>query len=93
MGVGASAITPLVDSLVERGLVRRHEDAHDRRIARLEVTVAGNDVLERMQGRQADISRSALNCLSSNELGLVATAFDVLRDAFERTAISDGNGA
>jgi DNA-binding MarR family transcriptional regulator len=93
LGVGASAITPLVDRLVERGVVRRHEDPHDRRIARLEVTAAGNDVLERMHGGQADIIRSALNALSPDELGLVATAFDVLRDAFERTATNEGNGA
>src|SRR5438105_13907527 len=38
LGVGASAITPLVDRLVEHGFVRRLEDQHDRRIARLYAT-------------------------------------------------------
>jgi len=40
LGVGASAITPLVDRLVEHGFVRRLEDPHDRRIARLVFAVA-----------------------------------------------------
>src|SRR4051794_24399886 len=33
LGVGASAVTPLVDRLVERGFAQRLEDPHDRRIA------------------------------------------------------------
>src|SRR6266851_5524527 len=42
LAVGPSAITPLVDRLVERGFVRRTEDLHDRRIARLEATESAN---------------------------------------------------
>src|SRR6188472_3626816 len=38
LGVGPSAITPLVDRLVERELVTRREDPRDRRITRLSVT-------------------------------------------------------
>src|SRR5258707_572243 len=41
LAVGASAVTPLVDRLVERGFARRTEDPHDRRIARLDATELG----------------------------------------------------
>src|SRR5579864_8107633 len=44
LGVGASAITPLVDRLVEHGFVERHEDPHDRRIARLTATPTGQNI-------------------------------------------------
>ena len=35
LGVGPSAVTPLVDRLVDHGYVRREEDRQDRRITRL----------------------------------------------------------
>jgi DNA-binding MarR family transcriptional regulator len=84
LGVGASAITPLVDRLVERGYVMRHEDPHDRRIARLLATDAGQTMLERWNAVQTDLMRDALKQLSSDELATVDAALHVLRVALER---------
>src|SRR4051812_41538963 len=41
LAVGPSAVTPLVDRLVEHGWARREEDRADRRITRLFITEAG----------------------------------------------------
>ena len=44
LGVGLATITGIVDRLVTRGLVTRHEDPSDRRIRRVQLTEAGRKV-------------------------------------------------
>src|SRR5690242_5372522 len=55
LGVGASAVTPLVDRLVEHGFVLRHEDPRDRRITRLTATDAGRATLQQMVSGKGDL--------------------------------------
>jgi DNA-binding MarR family transcriptional regulator len=85
LAVGPSAITPLVDRLVERGLARRTEDPHDRRIARLEATENGTALLDRMVAGQSDVIRDILANLGPAELEVVGTAFDLLQAGLQRT--------
>jgi DNA-binding MarR family transcriptional regulator len=84
LGVGASAITPLVDRLVEHGFVLRHEDAHDRRIARLYPTEAGSAILEQMVAGKGDVLREALSKLTPEQLQQVASACETLRAALDQ---------
>jgi DNA-binding MarR family transcriptional regulator len=86
LGVGASAITPLVDRLAERGLVRRTEDVHDRRVARLYATDAGAAAIEHMLAGQGDVLREALDQLHPDQLDVVITALDLLFAAVEQRA-------
>jgi DNA-binding MarR family transcriptional regulator len=88
LAVGASAITPLVDRLVERGFARRTDDPHDRRIARLEATDNGTALLERMSAGQGDVIRDILAHLDTDELATVGAAFDVLTAGLQRTIAS-----
>lgn len=85
LSVGASAITPLVDRLVERGFARRHDDPHDRRIARLEATESATALLEHMASGQGDVVRDILGRLNADELAIVAAALDVLQAGLSRT--------
>ena len=84
LGVGASAITPLVDRLVEHGFVVRHEDEHDRRIARLYATETGSAVLEQLVAGKGDVLRAALENLTPDELQVVTNALDLLGAAVIR---------
>jgi DNA-binding MarR family transcriptional regulator len=79
LGVGASAVTPLVDRLVDHGFVLRHEDPHDRRIARLTATESGSAVLEQLVAGKGHVLREALTHLTPEQLQQVTAAFDVLR--------------
>jgi DNA-binding MarR family transcriptional regulator len=79
LGVGASAVTPLVDRLVDHGFVLRHEDAHDRRISRLTATDSGGAMLEQLVAGQGDLLREALSRLTPGQLQQLTAAFDVLR--------------
>jgi MarR family transcriptional regulator, organic hydroperoxide resistance regulator len=92
LGVGASAITAVVDRLVEHGFVERHEDARDRRIARLIATASGRAILEHFLSGKGDLMREALSRLSVDQLELVTQAFSVLRASLQSpppSAISD----
>jgi DNA-binding MarR family transcriptional regulator len=84
LGVGPSAVTPLVDRLVEHGWARRAEDRADRRITRLFITTEGSAVLERMVAGQRELIASALRQLDPSELEAVAHGFDLVREGVRR---------
>ncbi|MFB4278179.1 MarR family winged helix-turn-helix transcriptional regulator [Nonomuraea sp. MTCD27] len=46
LGVGLGTVTGIVDRLVAHGLVSRHEDPHDRRVRRVELTPKGTELIE-----------------------------------------------
>ncbi|MBF8189059.1 MarR family transcriptional regulator [Nonomuraea sp. K274] len=46
LGVGLGTVTGIVDRLVVQDLVTRHEDPHDRRVRRVELTPAGAALIE-----------------------------------------------
>jgi len=85
LAVGPSAITPLVDRLVERGFARRTEDPHDLCIDETATTENGSALLERMAAGQSDVIRDILAQLGPAELEIVGAAFDVLQAGLQRT--------
>jgi DNA-binding MarR family transcriptional regulator len=85
LGVGPSAVTPLVDRLVDHGYVRREEDQHDRRITRLLVTDAGFELLRRMMAGRREIMADLLRQLDAEELATVDKALDLLIAAIGRS--------
>lgn len=85
LGVGPSAVTPLVDRLVEHGYVHREEDMHDRRITRLTVTEGGIELLRRMMAGRREIMADLLRQLDAEELTTVNKALDLLLAAVERS--------
>jgi DNA-binding MarR family transcriptional regulator len=50
-GVRPPTLTKVVAALEEQGLVARHTDPSDRRVARVEVTAAGSSLLARSRSR------------------------------------------
>ena len=91
LAVGPSAVTPLVDLLVEHGWARREEDRDDRRITRLFITEAGQALLERMTAGQRELIASALCHLEPAELEIVEHGFKLVRQGLQRaTGAIDG---
>ncbi len=66
--VGLSAVSGLVDRLVDHGYLERHEDPSDRRQQQVSVTDAGAAVLERIRELNAELLRTLLRGLSPAEL-------------------------
>lgn len=88
LGVGPSAVTPLVDRLVDHGYVRREEDRQDRRITRLLLTPAGATVLHQMAAGRREILAEVLQRLSAEELATVERAFELVALGVQRASPS-----
>ena len=78
LGVGASAVTPLVDRLVQHGYVRREEDGADRRVTWARPTPAGLAVFERISTAGREQFEALLTGLTPEETRLVEQALDLL---------------
>jgi DNA-binding MarR family transcriptional regulator len=84
LGVGPSAVTPLVDRLVDHGYVRREEDKQDRRITRLLLTPEGAAVLHQMAAGRREVLAEVLQNLEPEELATVERAFALVALGVQR---------
>jgi DNA-binding MarR family transcriptional regulator len=78
LGVGAAALSGMIDRLVVQDLVTRTEDLHDRRVRRIGLTKAGTEVIEGIITAGMSRQRELLSRLSAEELSVVAHAMDLL---------------
>ncbi|WP_127497640.1 MarR family winged helix-turn-helix transcriptional regulator [Actinoplanes solisilvae] len=74
VGVGAAALTGMIDRLVVQDLVARAEDPHDRRVRRIALTRAGKDLIASIFNAGEAKMRTLLSRLSAEELDLIAQA-------------------
>ena len=81
LGIGPSAVTPLVEKLVRRGLVRREEDPSDRRVSWARPTSEGMAILEQVGATRREGLEGVLALLAPDELGLVEEALKILCSA------------
>ncbi|KAB8189069.1 MarR family transcriptional regulator [Nonomuraea phyllanthi] len=68
LGVGLGTVTGLVDRLVAHGLVTRHEDPHDRRVRRAELSPAGAALVEEINTAGLEHYRRILDHLDTEML-------------------------
>ncbi len=68
LGITKSAVTQLLDPLVEKDLVQRHNDPRDRRIIRLGITTKGKRLIRQWTKLKYAGIRSALDSLETQEL-------------------------
>jgi DNA-binding MarR family transcriptional regulator len=92
LGVGPSAISGLVDRLVEHGYLERHEDPADRRQQQLSLTLAGAGVVDHIRELNAEHMRTLLQGLDSTELEALRTGIAAL-DRQARLIGHDNHGA
>ena len=83
-GVGPSAITAIVDRLVQRGYVRREEDVNDRRISWTRPTPAAMALFQQVNAGHDEQLHEILGSLPPDDLEIVERALTVLRDAGAR---------
>ncbi|MFI6737285.1 MarR family winged helix-turn-helix transcriptional regulator [Nonomuraea sp. NPDC050451] len=68
LGVSLGTVTGLVDRLVAHGLVTRHEDPHDRRVRRAELSPAGAALIEEIHNSGLEHYRRILDHLDTETL-------------------------
>ncbi|MFN0073940.1 MAG: MarR family transcriptional regulator [Chloroflexota bacterium] len=78
LGVGQSAISGLVDRLSDQGLVRREEDALDRRVVRVYGSEACHDLVQRIRLAGAGRLKRVIARLTDEELLHVVSAMEIL---------------
>lgn len=68
LGVGLGTVTGIVDRLVGHGLVSRHEDPHDRRVRRIELTAQGRALVEEINDSGLQRFRRIMERLDTDTL-------------------------
>ena len=84
LGVGASAVSGLVDRLVALGYVKRREDPGDRRQQLVTITDAGTATLDSMREMRAQVTLRLLQGLEDDELEAFRTSLIALDREVQR---------
>ena len=83
LGVSRGPVREAFRALEESGLVSRHVDEHDRRIARVQTTVAGRKFLERTRSRKDLYLSSRIRTLGPDDRAVLARAAVILENLLE----------
>jgi DNA-binding MarR family transcriptional regulator len=86
LSIGPSAVTALVDRLVQRGYARREEDRADRRISWARPTEKATALFERLHATHRERLADVLQHLTPDQLAQVHTAIVTLELAATRQA-------
>ena len=85
LGRSVSATSRLLDQLVERGMVSRREDEHDRRVKRLAITEQGRALIATLEQRRADVQIAAMEeYYSAEEQAEITRVMALLAEAGQR---------
>lgn len=84
LGRSVSTTSRLLDLLVERGLVSRREDEHDRRAKRIAITEQGRTLIATLERQRAETQLAVMEHLSVEERAEVARAMALLAEASMR---------
>jgi DNA-binding MarR family transcriptional regulator len=90
MGVSLATITGIVDRLVAQDLVLRREDPKDRRVRRLELTGAGQDLIDGILTAGAAHQRRLLERLDAGGLTTIEHALQLMLGAAEAERADNG---
>ncbi len=78
VGVSLPTASRMVDDLVRRGFIERHEDTHDRRMKRVSVTEHGRAVVRRLNAARLSGLASFTTTLTDHERQALAPALTEL---------------
>ena len=83
LDVSVSNATGLVDRMEERGLIARTRVPEDRRVVLVEISAAGQSMLEDAESLRNDLMRRVLSRIDLNHMADIACAMTDLRTAVE----------
>jgi len=92
LGLGKVAVGTMIDRLEAARLVRRADDAQDRRVNRILLTTKGHEVLSRMVQVGRKLNAMVLDGLSAKELATADHVLTAIRRNL-RLALSDDTAA
>ncbi len=83
LGIRPNAATGIIQRLVDRGLIERHEDPSDRRIRLLTVTERGFALIDELSGIVLAKGRELLGRLSDEQLHQLRDIFKAMEPSSE----------
>jgi DNA-binding MarR family transcriptional regulator len=86
LGIGASSASEIVERLVELGLLRRFDDADDRRQVVITATPDAAALIERFRELNQRQLREMLGRLDADELAIVGESLEIFHRAIDRGA-------
>jgi len=84
LGLAPNTISTLVGQLVSLEVVVRTRDAHDRRVARLDLTIHAREAVERWRDQRAHALASALESLDASARARIADAVPLIAQVATR---------
>ncbi len=87
--ISRPAISQALDALVNKGLVTRTRSAQDRRRVELELSAAGNALLDAVFQNTRGWMKEKINMLSPDELETIMRAMESLKETFLPVDISN----
>lgn len=84
LGVGLGTVTGIVDRLIAQGLVSRHEDPHDRRVRRVQLTPAGEVLLEDINNAGLEHLRRIISHLDTETLRTLDQVTRAIREVADK---------
>ena len=91
LGIGASSASEIVERLVELGLLRRVDDADDRRQVVITATPDAAALIERFRELNQRQLREMLGRLDADELAIVGESLEIFHRAIDRGAASSAS--
>jgi DNA-binding MarR family transcriptional regulator len=93
LGRSVSTTSRMLDQLVERGLISRREDEHDRRAKRVASTERGRTLIATLEQHRAESQMAVMDYLSAEEQVDVARAMALLAEAGKRRRSHANSGS
>ncbi|GAA1537543.1 hypothetical protein GCM10009827_065480 [Dactylosporangium maewongense] len=90
LGVTLATLSGIVDRLVTHGYVTRAEDPHDRRIRRLHLSAAGQELLVEIMDSGARAQQRLLSRVDDDTLLMLETVLARLLEAAREDALEQG---
>ena len=84
--VSRPAVSQALEELVEKDLVSRREDPHDRRFVDLSLTGSGNQLLNAVFGKNRQWMAEKMAGLGPEELETLIRALDILKKTFDSSS-------
>jgi len=84
IGIRPQSITEVIGPLEHRGLIRRRQSPEHRRILRITLTPAGNDLSAQAKQVAGQLEQELLTALTPGELNSLRSALEKLRATAER---------
>lgn len=84
MDVKPSAITVMIDRLVQSGFASRHPDEHDRRVVLVRLTESGRSAMEKLNGIRRDMIKQLFSGLTHDEMGTYITLFEKMTSSYTK---------